>query len=145
MTPKPQEYAQIVWAVWSSQAQKFIMSTSDNDNGHRFEGEFSINLSMNTGAQTTSSITDGYGYNFTAIIKKTESKDAGYMVYPLDLDEGVDPATAIESVVAGNGEVKSVKYVNVAGMVSDVPFQGVNIVVTEYTDGTRTTTKMLKK
>lgn len=145
MTPKPQEYAQIVWAVWSHQYQKFIMSTSDNDNGHRFEGEFSINLSMNTGAQTTTSITDGYGYNFTAIIKKTESKDAGYMVYPLDLDEGIDPATAIESVVAGNGEVKSVKFYNVAGIESATPFQGVNIVVTEYTDGSRTTSKMLRK
>lgn len=142
MTPKPQEYAQIVWAVWSSQAQKFIMSTSDNDNGHRFEGEFSINLSMNTGAKTTSSITDGYGYNFTAIIKKTESKDAGYMVYPLDLDEGIDPATAIESIVTGKA-VKSVKFYNVAGIESATPFQGINIVVTEYTDGTRTTTKML--
>jgi hypothetical protein len=98
---------------------------------------------MNTGAKTTSSITDGYGYNFTAIIKKTESKDAGYMVYPLDLDEGIDPATAIESIVAGNGEVKSVKFYNVAGIESATPFQGINIVVTEYTDGTRTTTKML--
>ena len=41
--------------------------------------------------------------------------------------------------------VKSVKYVSVASVVSNTPFQGVNIVVTEYTDGSRTTTKMLKK
>ena len=27
----------------------------------------------------------------------------------------------------------------------DVPFQGVNIVVTEYTDGSRSTSKMLRK
>ncbi len=45
---------------------------------------------------------------------------------------------AIVSVV-----VKSVKYVNVAGIVSDRPFQGVNIVVTEYTDGTSTTSKVI--
>ena len=45
-----------------------------------------------------------------------------------------------------NGKaVKSVKYVTVAGMVSDKPFSGVNIVVTEYTDGSRSTTKMLRK
>ena len=120
-----------------------FLEASDNDNGHRFEGEFSIDLSLNTGVTATGAIQPGYGYNFKAIIKKTESKDAGYMVYPLDLDEGVDPATAIESVVAGNGEVKSVKFYNVAGIESATPFQGINIVVTEYTDGTRTTTKML--
>ena len=53
--------------------------------------------------------------------------------------------TAVENIIVNKGQVKSVKYVNVAGIVSDTPFQGVNIIVTEYTDGTRTTTKMLKK
>ena len=41
--------------------------------------------------------------------------------------------------------VKSVKYVSVAGVVSNTPFQGVNIVVTEYTDGSRTTSKIISK
>ena len=149
MTPKPQEYAQIVWAVWDASTTSMIMSTDDNRNGHRFAGEFEIDLSMNDGASSYSDIQNGATYNFTAILRKVSgsgSKAAGdsYKVYPLDLN-GQNPATAIESVVAGNGEVKSVKYVNVAGIVSDVPFQGVNIVVTEYTDGSRTTTKMLKK
>lgn len=72
-----------------------------------------------------------------------------YTVYPVGFDPK-DPENIITDIDTvnmynGNGEVKSVKYVNVAGMVSDTPFQGVNIVVTEYTDGTRTTTKMLKK
>ena len=145
MNPKPQEYAQIVWAVWSSQDEKFIMSTSTSDNAHRFEGSFSISFDLNTGASSYSQLTNGYGYNFKAILRMTSSKANGYMVYPLDLDEGIDPTTSINTVNAGNGMVKSVKYVNVAGIVSDVPFQGINIVVTEYTDGTRTTTKMLKK
>lgn len=145
MTPKPQEYAQIVWAVWNDPTKKFIMSTSDNDNGHRFEGEFAINLEMNDGVSQTSEITDGYGYNFKAIVRKTASKADGFMVYPLDLDEGINPATSINTVDVTGKAVKSVKYVNVAGIVSDRPFQGVNIVVTEYTDGSRTTTKMLRK
>ena len=67
------------------------------------------------------------------------------MVYPLDLTAESNIPTAINTVGAGNGEVKSVKYVNVAGVVSDIPFEGVNIVVTEYTDGSRTATKMLKR
>ena len=40
--------------------------------------------------------------------------------------------------------VSSVKYVNAAGIESDTPFQGVNIVVTRYSDGSTTTTKILK-
>ncbi len=58
---------------------------------------------------------------------------------------GSDITTAINTVDVNGKAVKSVKYVNVAGIVSDVPFQGVNIVVTEYTDGSRTTSKMLRK
>ncbi len=148
MNPKPQEVVEIVWAIWDSEHQVFMMSTDPIRNTHQFEGEFTINPEMNI--RTDVSITDGYGYNFKAIIRKTASglrdvNGGNYEVYPLDLDEGIDPATAIESITAGNGEVKSVKYVNVAGMVSDTPFQGVNIVVTEYTDGTRTATKMLKR
>ena len=69
-----------------------------------------------------------------------------YTVYPINFDPR-DPESIVTAIngVTVNGEVKRVKYINVAGMVSDRPFQGVNIVVTEYTDGSRTTSKMLKK
>ncbi len=40
--------------------------------------------------------------------------------------------------------VVGVKYYNAAGVESDVPFQGVNIVVTRYSDGSSSTTKILK-
>ena len=40
--------------------------------------------------------------------------------------------------------VESVKYINAAGVESDTPFKGVNIVVTRYSDGSMTTTKILK-
>ncbi|MBR5638787.1 MAG: hypothetical protein IKW83_03380 [Muribaculaceae bacterium] len=75
------------------------------------------------------------------------TSDGSYRVYPFDFDPGDQEniITNISIVSVGNAQVKSVKYVNVAGIVSDTPFDGVNIVVTEYTDGTRTTTKMLKK
>lgn len=41
-------------------------------------------------------------------------------------------------------EAIGVKYYNVAGIESDTPFKGVNIVVTRYSDGSTTTTKILK-
>ncbi len=55
----------------------------------------------------------------------------------------VDEATAIEQVNA-NKEIASVRYINVAGQESERPFDGINIVVTTYNDGTTTTTKVLK-
>ena len=43
-----------------------------------------------------------------------------------------------------NREVAKVSYVNLMGVESDRPFEGVNIVVTRYTDGSVTTTKVIK-
>ena len=40
--------------------------------------------------------------------------------------------------------VKDVKFYNVAGMESNVPFEGVNIKVTTYNDGTVNTSKVIK-
>lgn len=43
-----------------------------------------------------------------------------------------------------SGDVQGVTYYNVAGAASSQPWQGVNIVVTRYSDGTTTTTKVVK-
>lgn len=146
--PKAQEYAQILWAVWDG--EQFNMPTGE-DNYYGFEGSFTVNDALNGGISLPGTgdngLKEGKMYNFHAVIRKVagNSKDGeNYEVYPTDLDPQEPIITAINGVVV-NGNVKSVKYVNVAGIVSDVPFQGVNIVVTEYTDGSRTTTKMLKK
>ena len=135
--PKAQEYAQILWAVWDG--SKFNMPTTNNAYG--FTGSFTVSDELNGGV-SLDGLQQGETYNFKAVIRKTESKAGSYEVYPTDLNPGVVTGVGMINV---NGNVKSVKYVNVAGIVSDVPFQGVNIVVTEYTDGSRTTTKMLRK
>lgn len=51
--------------------------------------------------------------------------------------------SGIESILAGENVV-AVKYVNVTGQVSEVPFRGVNIVVVNYSDGTSKAIKVLK-
>ena len=51
--------------------------------------------------------------------------------------------TAVNEIF-GQGEIVSVTYVNPQGMQSDSPFEGLNIVVTRYSDGRVTTTKVLK-
>ncbi|MBO4804102.1 MAG: hypothetical protein J5503_06085 [Muribaculaceae bacterium] len=44
----------------------------------------------------------------------------------------------------GTKTINNVKYYNVAGMESDQPFEGVNIKVTTYNDGTTSTCKVIK-
>ena len=157
MNPKPQEYADIVWAIYDAETKTMTMPSNTSQNPERFTGSFKVDMSMNLdptlvlqdGTQT------GKGYDhFHAIIRLASTATSNapmlkdrmpanteYVVYPLDITQ--DVPTGITDV---NGKaVKSVKYVNVAGMVSDKPFSGVNIVVTEYTDGSRSTTKMLRK
>ncbi len=55
-----------------------------------------------------------------------------------------DGWTALYEVV-GNAEVVDQIYYNPQGMQSDRPFDGVNIVVTRYSDGTTKTSKMIMK
>lgn len=51
--------------------------------------------------------------------------------------------TGINGVDASKA-VQSVRFVNVAGQMSDKPFEGMNIMVTTYTDGTTATAKVIK-
>nr|MCR4827824.1 hypothetical protein [Bacteroidales bacterium] len=52
-----------------------------------------------------------------------------------------DPGTGVYEIVV-NGEVESQTFYNVQGMQSDKPFEGINIVVTRYSNGATTTTKV---
>ena len=52
-----------------------------------------------------------------------------------------DIPTAITDI---NAPVVAVKYINAMGQVSQRPFEGINIVVTSYADGTTSTNKIVK-
>jgi hypothetical protein len=68
------------------------------------------------------------------------SNEEGYLLH---INES-DVITGVEDNVASKA-VESVKYYNVAGIESAAPFEGVNIVVTTYTDGSKTTVKKIVK
>ncbi len=53
-----------------------------------------------------------------------------------------DPSTHVHEFIV-TGEVVGRTYYNAQGMKSDKPFDGINIVVTRYSDGTVSTTKVL--
>lgn len=65
-------------------------------------------------------------------------------------EDGKNPSnqeifTSINGVFTGShGEIVGVTYVNAQGMQSDKPFDGLNIVITRYSDGTTTNTKVIR-
>lgn len=73
----------------------------------------------------------------------------GYMPQTLGEDEidnvilEWDPSTGISTLMAGDNVI-SVKYVSTTGMISDIPFKGVNIMVVTYQDGSRKAVKIVK-
>ena len=100
---------------------------------------------------------DNYNYGHrksTTLSSKrnAEAKDSDAMsgsirIYPLDLTiEGAEePPVGVREIINNVGKtVDCVRYFNVMGMESNQPFDGINIVVTRYTDGTFSTSKVLK-
>lgn len=153
LNPKGTEVHTITYAVWNGSG----FSTPDNTD---MPGSITVDWTYNANPDIAADLTVNSIYEFTATVGLASTTPSGvpglkvkepipatgYVLQPLDLstDKEMDPTTGISGITNGK-DVKSVKYVNVAGIVSDVPFQGVNIVVTEYTDGSRTTSKMLRK
>lgn len=81
-------------------------------------------------------------------VAPSTTKSVGkYTVYPIRLDE--DFVTAIEDInVDKRGEMRSLKstrYYNMMGVESSTPFQGVNIIVKEYSDGSRESSKAIMR
>ena len=62
---------------------------------------------------------------------------------PADEDLLIDTSTAIDTVTA-DADVVSVRYINMSGVSSNEPWDGVNIVVTTKADGTQSVTKVLR-
>ncbi len=88
---------------------------------------------------------NGYQANWL----NAEVTDQGVMIYQYAPGKSMEvykmslPTTGVSSIAAEK-TVAGVQYVNVAGQVSNVPFDGVNMVVTSYTDGSKSTVKVIK-
>lgn len=157
-TPKANEYAKVVWAVYNGGA--FYLPTPQGSiNVQEFKAAFNVDYSLNSVDNPT--LTDGEVYSFEALVKEvavptTDAKSAPrktaydstvapstkFVVYPLDLDAN-KVATGVNDVNSAK-EVKGVSYFNMMGVESAQPFDGVNIMVTTYTDGTSSAAKVLR-
>lgn len=67
-----------------------------------------------------------------------------YIVYPLNAGGNSNDNVVGVKEVLGNKAIESVHYYNMMGMEGKTPFEGINIVVTRYTDGSTSTIKVMK-
>ena len=159
-TPKANEYANVVWAVYNGTDGAFYLPVHQGSaNAQEFKAAFKVDYSLNSVA--TPELVDGDMYSFEALVKEvavatTDAKSAPrktaydstvapstkFVVYPLDLDAN-KVATGVNDVNSAK-EVKGVSYFNMMGVESAQPFDGVNIMVTTYTDGTSSAAKVLR-
>ena len=73
------------------------------------------------------------------------SKPEFYIVYPLDLMKPSDSFTAVREIRAQESvEIDSIRFYNVMGQESETPFDGINIEVIRYKDGSMISRKVLR-
>lgn len=158
-TPKANEYANVVWAVYNGTDGAFYLPSNNGSiNVQEFKAAFNVDYSLNS--NNAPQLTDGKLYSFEALVKEvatTEAKSAPrkaaydatvapstkFVVYPLNLDADKEVVTGVNDVNSAK-EVKGVSYFNMMGVESAQPFDGVNIMVTTYTDGTSSAAKVLR-
>ena len=164
VNPKIQEVAEVTFAVWNGSyfvAPAPQEGTSTNES--EINGAFNVDWRYNS--YDIKTLASNKAYQFTAVVQKPvavaggmglkdESEvtpmdcipDGTYMVFPLNLDPSNKDQviTSIAQPVVSK-TVSRVVYYNLMGVASAVPFQGVNIVVTEYSDGSRQARKVVMK
>lgn len=164
VNPKIQEVAEVTFAVWNGSyfvAPAPQEGTSTNES--EINGAFNVDWRYNS--YDIKTLASNKAYQFMAVVQKPVavaggmglkdesevtpmgcSPDDTYMVFPLNLDPSNKDQviTSIARPVVSK-TVSRVMYYNLMGVASAVPFQGVNIVVTEYSDGSRQARKVVMK
>ena len=159
MNPKIQEICKITFAEWKA--------PGNDDPGYftvphtsGFDGAFNIGgWQYNEYNDVSDDLVDESSYFFNAVVNRANinaygpkaveiehntTPDGALIVYPTDLmAEGHNVPTAIDNLQSGKTAIKVVYY-NTMGIESTVPYPGINIVVTEYSDGSRSAVKMIR-
>ena len=157
-TPKANEFANVVWAVYNATDGAFhLPARQGSANAQEFKAAFKVDYSLNS--IPAPELIDGDMYTFEALIKEvatTEAKPAPrktaydsttapstrFVVFPLNLNGSSNITTAISEVSSAK-KAKTIRYYNKFGTESSHPFKGINIVITTHTDGTTTAVKVL--
>jgi hypothetical protein len=145
VTPKPQEYAHITWAVYGGDGKFYIAAPEGSINQAALKGGFEADGSLIGGL---TSFESGETYEFDAIIQVNPSSKSPYTTGGYSTNYTVYPTSAPTVITAVNEvnvtkTVAHIKYYNLAGLASDQPFDGINIVVTTFSDGSKQAVKVL--
>ena len=170
MNPKIMEVAH-VWGVYAGGNRFDIYQNEGSYNGFDLEGSFVISSwdynQVSAGEYgMPDGLTVGHDYLFHAIVMRNNyqygynpSATNGLLLaapqpgnsasspsmglYSLDLPNGDGAWTSVKNVY-GERTIVGVSYYNLMGVESKTPFEGVNIVVTRYSDGSSSTVKVLR-
>lgn len=173
MTPKVMEVCTHTWSVWHVademhkgfyMAERNMTDYQQPINEAGLVGAYSVDMKYNTVAAP--SLSEGDAYQFLSVVMLPEQRgnnaprraeqvtphgvqpgselSKSAVVYPLDLEVDEDHIITAVSQLAADRQVVSVTYCDVAGRQSSKPFDGINIVVTRYSDGTTEACKILK-
>lgn len=91
-------------------------------------------------------LADGQKIHYYATLYVYDPETNKYYVKKVDIEvtaENMGIITGIDEAKLANKTISGVDYYNVAGVKSEKPFDGVNIVVTRFNDGTTMTQKMI--
>ena len=163
MNPKVMEVAHL-WGVWcGSGSDKFSIYTvgmENNETVNAWDLHGAVDViswkynNKGGGEYSQPYLEDATAQDFHAVIVRknrgnslmagvnNDPSSSEYGIYPLDLPEGGHP-TAVREVNTGK-QVLSIRYYNVMGVEASQPFDGVNIIVTRYTDGSSSAIKVIK-
>ena len=149
----------MVYAVPSEDCMTFYVPVRNGNgtiNGHDFSGGVRANWDYNIkplDATLKSALSPTGAYAVHAIVKRVPSPagspaiapkegsiSSQFVIYPLDITAGI--VTGV-SDVQGSKTVTRVRYYSLQGVESKRPHEGINVVVTTYSDGSRQVTKRL--
>ena len=170
VNPKIQEVARI-WGVWNGNDQFTIYkvgrdtvdSKVTNINAWDLIGCFNVVWDYNRvdlayDYHKPSHLVPGEAYEFHAAIRKPAGANgskrtkpvadgeidpsSNYELYPLDMSEDPVPTAVRETLMPKT--VIGVTYFNLMGQESSHPYEGINIVVTRYSDGSTSAVKIMR-
>jgi len=160
MNPKAQEVAHVM-GVWNDNDQFTVYTRDGVNNGYNFDGMIDVDWRYNRIGQSDYEVPvlkADTAYVFHMAIELIDNRSSNavlgasakpgtpstrYRGYPLDLPGHDAIPTSVVELAPGK-QVDSVRYYNVMGVESNEPFQGVNIVVTRYSDGSVSAVKILR-
>lgn len=132
--------------VTSESHAKNLFTASDDESYGNEEALYSFNAIVRKNSNSPYwQSTGGNGAPRRIVPKDDGARETtpAYIVYPLSSGGNSEIVTAVEDV-NGKKVVDSVRYYNLMGQESKSPFEGINIVVTRYTDGSSSTAKVLR-